>query len=331
MTAPRGLARAARRAAPPPGGTWTILHLVEWSAGYLADRGVPEARLDAEHLLAGTLGTGRLDLYLDFDRPLTPGELARFRPRLLERARRRPLQYILARVPFRALELTVNESVLIPRPETEELVGAVLGASGGSGPGCPRALDIGTGSGAIALSLAKEGAFGRVVATDVSDAALEVARLNARTNALRSRVEFRAGDLFAPVANGERFDVVVSNPPYVSPEEFDALAPEVRLYEPREGLVAGGGGLAVLMRLVEGAGAVLAPGALFALEVGAGQAHAVAARIRETGGFAAPTLIRDLAGVDRIVVARWHGASGARAAGRGGRRASRPVVEPDGK
>ncbi len=289
---------------------WTVLHLVEWSSAYLAGKGVAESRLDAEHLLAETLGTERLSLYLDFDRPVTPGELARFKPRLLERARRRPLQYILGRVPFRALELTVNESVLIPRPETEELVGAVLAWLEGSGPVRPRALDIGTGSGAIALSLAREGNFGRIIATDISDAALGVARRNAGRNALESRVEFRLGDLFAPVARGERFDVVVSNPPYVSGEQFDELSPEVCLFEPREGLVAGDGGLAVLTRLVAGSGAVLAPRGLLALEVGAGQAHAVAERIRRARGFAPPTVILDLAGIERIVLARWHGDAG---------------------
>ncbi len=313
MTSPRSLSRSRRRDAPPPGEAWTVLHLVEWSAGYLAGKGVPEARLDAEHLLAGTLGTERLDLYLDFDRPVTPGELARFKPWLLDRARRRPLQYILGRVPFRALELAVNENVLIPRPETEELVGAVLGSWEGRGPGRARALDIGTGSGAIALSLAKEGDFGGVVATDVSDAALEVARQNARMNSLRSRVQFRAGDLFAPVARGECFDIVVSNPPYVSRDEFDALAPDVRRYEPQEGLIAGAGGLGVLMRIVADAGAVLRPGGLLALEVGAGQARAVTERIRGAGGFAAPTVIRDLSGIDRIILARWSGESGVRA------------------
>lgn len=311
MSGSRSLARSAWRNPPSEGDAWTVLHLVEWSSAYLEGKGVAEARLDAEHLLADTLGTERLNLYLDFDRPLTPAELARFRPRLLDRARRRPLQYILGRVPFRALELAVDGSVLIPRPETEELVGAVLERVGGDAAAArPSALDIGTGSGAIALSLAAEGDFGRIVATDTSEAALEVARRNACRNALDARVEFRQGDLFLPVAGGERFDVVVSNPPYVSGEEFGALPPEVRLYEPREGLVAGEGGVAVLTRLVHGAGGVLAPGGLLALEVGAGQAPIVSEDIRHAGGYAPPEVVRDLRGVERIVLARWQGVAG---------------------
>ena len=312
MGVSRNLARSAWRNPPAEGDAWTVLHLVEWSSAYLEGKGVAEARLDAEHLLADTLGTERLNLYLDFNRPLTPGELARFRPRLLDRARRRPLQYILGRVPFRALELTVDASVLIPRPETEELVGAVLARVGGDAPARFRlsALDIGTGSGAIALSLAAEGDFGRIVATDTSEAALGVARRNASRNALDGRVEFRKGDLFRPVAGGKRFDVVVSNPPYISGEEFETLPPEVRLYEPREGLVAGEEGIAVLTRLVRGAGGVLAPGGLLALEVGAGQARRVSEDIRRAGGYAPPAVVRDLGGVERIVLARWQDVAG---------------------
>lgn len=317
MSVSQSLARSAWRNPPPEGDAWTVLHLVEWSSAYLEGKGVAEARLDAEHLLADTLGTERLNLYLDFDRPLTPGELARFKPRLLDRARRRPLQYILGRVPFRALDLAVDSSVLIPRPETEELVGAVLARVGRDAPAGPSALDIGTGSGAIALSLAAEGDFGRILATDTSEAALDVARRNARRNALDARVEFRQGDLFLPVAGCERFDVVVSNPPYVSREEFETLPPEVRLYEPREGLVAGEGGVAVLTRLVWGAHGVLVPGGLLAVEVGAGQARAVSESIRHAGGYAAPEVVRDLAGVERMVLARWQGmAGGAESEGR---------------
>ena len=324
MSVSRSLARSVWRNPPPEGDAWTVLHLVEWSSAYLEGKGVTGARLDAEYLLADTLGTERLNLYLDFDRPLTPGELARFRPRLLDRARRRPLQYILGRVPFRALELAVDASVLIPRPETEELVGAVLARVGGGAVARPSALDIGTGSGAIALSLAAEGDFGCIVATDTSEAALEVARRNACRNALDARVEFRQGDLFRPVEGGERFDVVVSNPPYISGEEFETLLPEVRLYEPREGLVAGEEGVAVLTRLVHGAGGVLAPGGLLALEVGAGQARRVSEDIRHVGGYAPPEVVRDLGGVERIVLARWQGVAGVAerkgSTGRGGGR-----------
>jgi release factor glutamine methyltransferase len=292
---------------PPPGEAWTILHLLRWSARYLEEKGIEGGRLDGEHLLADTLGMGRLDLYLHFDRPLTAEELEAFKPRLLERARRKPLQYILGRTSFRELELRTDPRVLIPRPETEELVEAVLQRVREGGAADLSALDVGTGSGAIALSLAREGPFRRVVATDRSPEALEVARENARTAGLDGRVEFREGRLFETVEAAERFHVVVSNPPYVTEEEFRGLQPEVRDWEPREALVAEEGGTAVLDALVEGAGRVLETGGLIALEVGVDQAGKVADRIRAAPGYAAPMVLRDLAGRDRILLARWTG------------------------
>ena len=288
---------------PPAGEPWTVLRLIRWSAAYLEGKGVERARLDAEHLLAHTLGMGRLDLYLHFDRPLTAEELDAFKPRLLERARRKPLQYILERTSFRELELRTDSRVLIPRPETEELVEAVLARVREWGGEGLRALDVGTGSGAIALSLALEGPFGRVVATDNSPEALELARLNAADTDLGSRVEFREGDLLEPVDPGERFHVLVSNPPYVTEEEFRELEPEVREWEPRKALVAAGGGKAILAALVEGGIQVLEPGGLLALEVGSGQAEAVARRIRETPGYGAPLILKDLSGRERIILA----------------------------
>jgi release factor glutamine methyltransferase len=287
---------------PPPGTPWTVLHLLRWSAGYLEEKGVERARLDAEHLLADTLSMGRLDLYLHFDRPLTPEELDAFKPRLLERARRKPLQYILGRTAFRELDLRTDPRVLIPRPETEELVEAVLARVREWGREGLAALDVGTGSGAIALSLAGEGPFGRVVATDTSSAALELARTNARDAGLQDRVEFREGSLFEPVKAGERFQVVVSNPPYVTEEEFGELAPEIRQWEPRQALVAAEGGLAVLATLVAGARGVLESGGLLALEVGVGQAEQVAGWIRTTPGYGAPVVLGDLSGRDRMVL-----------------------------
>jgi release factor glutamine methyltransferase len=287
---------------PAEGRPWTVLRLLRWSTRYLEEKGVPDPRLDVEHLLADTLEMGRLDLYLHFERPLAPGELARFRPRLLERARRRPLQYILGRVPFRELELAVDERVLIPRPETEELVDAVLARVGEWGREGLEALDLGTGSGAIALSLAREGPFRRVTATDRSADALAVARANAAALGLEARVRFLEGPLFEPLPPGERFHVLVSNPPYVAAEEWEALQPEVRDFEPREALEADDGGMRVLRELVEGASSVLEPGGLLALEVGAGQAEAVATLLRGRPHWDAPVVLRDLAHRDRLVL-----------------------------
>lgn len=279
---------------------WTVVELLRWTAEYLGGKGFHNARLNGELLLAGTLGLKRLDLYLQHDRPLTAPELAGFRERLRRRARREPLQYIDGTAHFRDLVLRVDPRVLIPRPETEVLVQEVLdrcrGRSGLS------AVDVGTGSGCIALALATEGPFARVVATDASAAALEVARANHREAAPNAPVEFREGDLLAPVA-GERFDVVVSNPPYVGDEEAAGLDPEVRDWEPASALFAGHGGLDVIRRLVPAAARALVPGGMLALEVGAGQCASVAAIIDETGAFGAARVRADLAGRDRVVAA----------------------------
>jgi release factor glutamine methyltransferase len=288
---------------PPAGEPWTVLRLIRWSAAYLEEKGVERARLDAEHLLAHTLEMGRLDLYLHFDRPLSSEELDAFKPRLLDRARRKPLQYILERTSFRELDLRTDPRVLIPRPETEELVEAVLARVREWGREGLRALDVGTGSGAIALSLALEGPFEKVVATDNAPEALELARLNAADADLASRVEFREGHLLEPVATGERFHVLVSNPPYVTEEEFRELDPEVREWEPRRALVAAEGGKAILAALVAGGTEVLEPGGLLALEVGLGQAGAVARRIRETPEYGAPLILKDLSGRERMILA----------------------------
>lgn len=299
-------AAEARAAAETEGGSaagrsWTVLELIRWSAGYLQEKGVAQGRLDAEHLLAHALDTSRLQLYLQYDRPLAQDELAAFKPLLLRRAAREPLQYIIGRAAFRELDLRVDRRVLIPRPETEQLVEAVLEQVRGRADLV--AVDVGTGSGCIALSLAHEGPFARVVATDVSEDALEVARANAATVTGGDRVEFLCGPLFAPVA-GERFDVVVSNPPYIAVEEAPALQPEVRDWEPETALIASERGFEVLDGLVEGAAAHLNPGGLLAVEVGLGQAEAVAESIGSTGAFQAPEILRDLSGRRRIVRAR---------------------------
>ncbi len=280
---------------------WTVVEMLKWTADFLGKKGVHNARLNGELLLAGVLGLKRLDLYLQFDRPLRPDELAEFKARLLRRAKREPLQYIDGTAQFRDLVLRVDRRVLIPRPETETLVDEVLrrvaGREGLS------AVDVGTGSGAIALALATEGPFARVVATDVEAGALEVARANHAAAAPGAPVEFRQGDLLAAVA-GERFDVVVSNPPYVGTEEAPQLDAEVRDWEPHAALFAGVGGLDVLRRLVAAAPAHLRPGGLLALEIGAAQGAAVAELVRATPGFGEPAVRPDLTGRDRFVLAQ---------------------------
>ena len=283
--------------APPE--SWVVLSLIRWTTGYLESRGIAEARLDAELLLADTLGLKRLDLYLQFDRPLLPEELTAFKARLLRRARREPVQYIAGHAAFRELTLRVDRRVLIPRPETELLVDEVLAHCAGRRG--LSALDIGTGSGAIALSLAYEGeCFERVVATDLSAAALQVALEN--RDACGVDVEFRQGESFAPVP-GERFHVIVSNPPYVGELERGELEPEVVVWEPALALFAGDDGLSVIRQLVTAAPAHLHPGGLLAIEIGADQGAAVRSLAHATGAFNGVEIRKDLAGRDRMLLA----------------------------
>lgn len=319
---------SARASAPRPhertrtDGPWTILRLLLWSAEYLEAKGVERARLDAEHLLAHVLGVGRLEMYLQHERPLARGELEAFRPLLRRRAAREPLQYVLGRQAFRDLVLEVGPGVLVPRPETEALVEVVLGWARAQGRNDLVGLDVGTGSGAIALALLDEGPFARFVGTDVSERALAVARRNRDTLGFEGRLELRAGADFEPVGGSERpeghvspgagggrsrgrerFDVVVSNPPYVAEPDRDLLAPEVVRWEPPEALFGGADGLAVLRRLVAGAHAVLCQGGLLALEVGDGQARAVVELLEGAGPYCRVRVHRDLAGKERIVTA----------------------------
>ncbi len=282
---------------------WTVLKMILWSADYLGEKGVPSPRLDAEHLLAHTVGVPRLQLYLEFDRPLSPVELDGYRPLLRRRAGREPLQYIIGRQPFRELDLEVRPGVLIPRPETEALVDLVFEWAGERDGGDVTALDVGTGTGAIAISLAVEGRFGSVVGTDVSQSALELARRNCETAGVADSVSFREGPLFAPLGPGERFDVIASNPPYIAEVDESTLEPEVREWEPHEALFAGEEGLDVLQGIVGGAHDYLKAGGLLALEVGTGQALRVSDWLTQTRAYANVRICRDYARRERFVVA----------------------------
>lgn len=302
----------ARTLAPP-----TRRDAVRWAEARLAGAAAAgasvgpwpsRARFEALYLLGGCLGEGAAEVAAWPERSLDPAVWEAFRRRVTRRARGEPLQYIEGRAAFRGLSLRVDRRVLIPRPETEELVDVVLAWS--SGRSALTALDLGTGSGALALSLAVEGPFERVVAVDISLAALNVAEENAREAACGARVEFRAGALFEPLSPEERFDVIVSNPPYVAAGDVALLAIEIRDWEPPAALLAGPTGLEVLEPIVDGAASFLRPGGLLALEVGAGQAGAVSDRLRRTRGFVRVSVHRDAAGLERIVCAERKGGGG---------------------
>jgi release factor glutamine methyltransferase len=284
----------------------TPIALARKAAEVLAARGIETARLDAELLLAAVLGVRRLDLYLQHERPVTGAELEAYRAVIRRRLRREPAQYIIGRAAFRDLELVVDARVLIPRPETELLVGEALRWATkrrSVGSGALTALDIGTGSGAIAICLVREGGFERVVATDVSSDALEVAATNARRYGVTERIEFRHGDGYDIVAPTERFSAIISNPPYIAEVERPALQPEVADHEPARALFAADGGLAVLRSIVSGAADRLEAGGLLALEMGITQPPAIVEAIGRTGAFETPRVIDDLTARPRIVTA----------------------------
>ena len=280
----------------------TVLGVMLRSAEYLVGKGVESGRLDGEHLLAHVLGVGRLEMYLQHERPMSEDELQRFRPLLKRRGQREPLQYILGRQGFRELDLEVGSGVLVPRPETEQLVEVVLAWAADRRDLV--ALDVGTGSGAIALSLLLEGPFQRVVGTDISAEALAWASRNRAAAGEDSRLELREGRLFGTLGSGEVFDVVVSNPPYVAETDRAGLQPEVARWEPEQALFGGQDGLDVVRELVPGALDALKAGGLLALEIGEGQAESVVELIDGAEGYEETTVQRDLAGRKRIVTAR---------------------------
>jgi release factor glutamine methyltransferase len=280
----------------------TALSLARKAGEHLAARGIENGRLEAELLLASVLDLKRLDLYLQHDRPIREAELQEFRERLRRRLRGEPLQYVTGEAAFRRMLLRTDPRALIPRPETEILAGEVL--SWAAGRAGASALDVGTGTGAIALSLAVEGTFSRILATDVSPEALELAGENAERLGVRDRVELRAGATFAPILPGERFDVIVSNPPYIAEAERAGLPVEVREHEPAQALFAAGDGFEVIMALIAGAPEVLQPGGLLALEIGAGQAPRVLEELHRHGRYTDVRVVKDLRGIERVVLAQ---------------------------
>jgi release factor glutamine methyltransferase len=279
---------------------WTILDVLNWTAERFATAGIESPRLDAELLLADALATDRLHLYLDHDRPLGDDELARFRDRVRRRIAREPVAYIVGRREFWSLSFKVTPAVLIPRPDTELLV-ETAAARLKTHP-APRIVDVGTGSGAIAVALARELPAARVDAVDLSEDALAVARENALALGVAERVAFRRGDLLGEAGAGV-YDLVVSNPPYVAPEAYEALMPEVRLYEPKAALVAADGGMAIVRRLVRDAPAALRPGGLLLIEIGFDQADRARALFADRETWEEPVVLKDLAGRDRAVLA----------------------------
>ena len=277
----------------------TLLEIIKRSTDFLAKHGVENARLNTELLVGHALGLKRMQLYLQFERPLTEAELEKIRPLLKRRSAREPLQYILGSTEFCGLTLKVDRRALIPRPETERLVEIIT-----ERPVAPPAdiLDLGTGSGAIALALAGKYPAARVTGVDRSREALALAAENALSCQLEGRVRWVESDWFSALLPDETFSLVAANPPYLTDAEAAATEPEVREFEPRAALAAGPDGTADLVRIIREAKARLEPGGLLALETGIAQ-HALLLALARECGYAEVASWPDLTGRDRFILA----------------------------
>ncbi len=274
---------------------------------YLEGKGVESPKLSSEILLAHALDVERIDLYLRLDQPLTSKEVTGYRDLVRRRANREPVQYITGRQEFWSVDFEVGPGVLIPRPETELLVEQTLAlwrqGRMPSGESEVRLLDLGTGCGAIALSLCKEIPEARVWATDISDEALDLARVNAERHGFLDRVAFRSGDLFEAVG-GEEFHAVISNPPYVSSDEMGSLPPQVGLYEPGAALDGGDGGMALVERIIREAPDFLAPGGWLLVEMSPGQLSAATELVSRSGSYETWHIRKDYSRLDRALLAK---------------------------
>jgi release factor glutamine methyltransferase len=294
--------------------TWTVLRLLTWTTDFLKSRGSDSPRLDAEVLLAHARDCERIMLYTAFDQIVDDDIRAKFRELVKRRAEGEPVAYLVGQREFYSLSFRVTPDVLIPRPETEFVVVAALDAIKGSGFGVQGSeertvqnlsvADVGTGSGAIAVSIARHAPSVRVVAIDISPAALVVASQNAATHRVANRMEFVEGDLLASLPAEPRFAVIASNPPYIGENEVGTLAPWVRDHEPRQALIAGATGTEIIERLIPQAAERLLPGGWLILEVSPLIANRVVELVAASRHFEPATITKDLAGLARVIKAR---------------------------
>jgi release factor glutamine methyltransferase len=282
--------------------TWTILRVLEWTTGYFKRKQIEQPRSNAEVLLSFVLGVERIQLYLDHDKPLAAAELGRYREAILRRAAREPTQYITGRQEFWSLDFEVNPSVLIPRPETELLVERGLDLVGQSPA---KILDLGSGSGAIAVSLAHERTSLQLVAVDKSFQALEVARRNAARHRVADRIQFAVMDLCAAFSPDVSFDLIISNPPYISDNQLSTLSPEIRCHEPQMALRGGPSeGLNVVRKILEQAPSRLKPGGVLLMEIGQGHAELLEHELAGKPYIESYEFVKDYSGVLRILHVR---------------------------
>jgi len=282
---------------------WTIKRLLEWTTQFLAGKDAESPRLDAEVLLAHALGCKRIEVYMRFEEIAPEDARLRYRDLVKQRAEGCPVAYLVGRKEFFSLELEVSPAVLIPRPDTEHVVQEYLVLAKELSE--PTVLDLGTGSGNLAVAVAKHHKGARVTAVDLSPDALALAQRNAAKHGVAERITFLQGDLFVPLATDNRFDFVLSNPPYIPHGDIASLAPGVRDYEPHRALDGGTDGFAVFERIVSGARDWLKPGGHLILEIGSPQEGPARERIQALAGYQLAPTLRDGAGHPRVLRARW--------------------------
>lgn len=281
---------------------WTILRLLNWTQTYLREKGSESPRLDAEVLLSHVLQTDRVKLYTQYAQEVGSADRASYRELIRKRAEGAPVAYLVGRKEFFSLPLAVSPSVLIPRPDTEFAVVECLDVLKGRPD--PLVIDVGTGSGAIALAIAHQRIDARLLAVDLSPEALAVARSNAERHHLSDRVEFVEGDLLSRAADRGPFDVIVSNPPYIPTAVIPTLEAGVRDFEPHLALDGGTDGLRVVARLVEQAVPLLKPGGHLILEIGSDQEQPVRDMLGSRPELELAPTVRDGAGHPRVIRAR---------------------------
>lgn len=286
--------------------TWTIQKLLNWITEYFTSKSVDAPRLSAELLLSHLLGLKRIELYTQFDRPVTKPELDELRDLVKRAGGHEPVAYLIGRTEFYSLEMNITSDCMIPRPETELLVQRAIEFLR-TRHGTQFVCDLCTGSGCIAVAIAKNFPEVRVIATDISAAALKVAAQNVDKHQLAERITLLQGDLFQPLVRPldvEQFDLIVCNPPYVSAAEYETLDQNVKDYEPRIALFAGDDGLDIYRRIIEKADQFLKPEAALMLEIGYAQGPAVRELLEHTGAFSEIKTEKDVHNNDRIVTAK---------------------------
>ena len=306
---------------------WTIQKLLNWITKHLTDKGVDSPRLSAELLLSYVLAMKRIELYTHFDKPVTKEQLERLRDLVKRAGQQEPIAYIIGKTEFYSLELNITPDCMIPRPETELLVERAIEflrkrpvrnsmmrniaqkveVSNGASSSKQFVCDLCTGSGCIAVAIAKNFPDAEIIATDISDAALSVAAKNVEKYQLNNRIKLLCGDLFEPILpqlDIDRFDLIVCNPPYVSSDEFEKLGKNVKDYEPRSALFAGDDGLDIYRRIIDKVEQFLRPDAALMLEIGYSQGQAVRGLLEQAGCFGEVTIEKDFHENGRIVIAK---------------------------